>query len=80
MRFEPRRRFTNIVPFGHYSVPGKVYLALLRLRAPSRVSIIAKFADIPRQAVYRLLDELQNLGEVQKMLVNIFVGNSREPL
>ena len=48
---------------------GKVYLALLRLKAASRVHTIAKFTDIPRQDVYRLLDELMQLGIVQKTLV-----------
>jgi sugar-specific transcriptional regulator TrmB len=48
---------------------GKVYLALLRLKTASRVHIIAKFTDIPRQDLYRLLDELLHLGIVQKTLV-----------
>jgi sugar-specific transcriptional regulator TrmB len=47
---------------------GKVYLALLRLRGGSKGTIIAKFADVPRQDVYRLLDELQALGIVEKTL------------
>lgn len=48
---------------------GKVYLALLRLRNPSRVHTIAKYTDIPRQDIYRLLDELQQIGLVQKTLL-----------
>ncbi len=48
---------------------GKVYLALLRLRTPSRVHTISKYTDTPRQDIYRLLDELQQLGLVQKTLV-----------
>jgi sugar-specific transcriptional regulator TrmB len=47
---------------------GKVYLSLLRLKTASRVHTIAKFTDIPRQDVYRLLDELLHLGIVQKTL------------
>jgi sugar-specific transcriptional regulator TrmB len=48
---------------------GKVYLALLRLRTPSKVHTIAKYTNIPRQDVYRLLDELQQIGLVQKTLL-----------
>ena len=47
----------------------KVYLALLRLAADNKGTTIAKFADVPRQDVYRLLDELQQIGIVQKTLV-----------
>jgi sugar-specific transcriptional regulator TrmB len=47
----------------------KVYLALLRLRTPSKVHTIAKYTDIPRQDVYRILDELQQIGLVQKTLL-----------
>lgn len=46
----------------------KVYLALLRLAADNRGTTIAKFADVPRQDVYRLLAELQQIGIVQKTL------------
>jgi sugar-specific transcriptional regulator TrmB len=59
---------------------GKVYLALLQLRAPSRVHIIAKLADIPRQDVYRLLDELQHLGIVQKTLVKPATFKAASPI
>ncbi|MCW4028697.1 MAG: hypothetical protein NWE92_03520 [Candidatus Bathyarchaeota archaeon] len=46
----------------------KVYLALLRLGADSRVYAIAKLSNVPRQDVYRLLEELERLGIVQKTL------------
>lgn len=46
----------------------KVYLALLKLGADSKGTTIAKFADVPRQDVYRLLSELQHIGIVQKTL------------
>lgn len=46
----------------------KVYLALLRLGADSRVYTIAKLSNVPRQDVYRLLEELERLGIVQKTL------------
>ncbi len=46
----------------------KVYLALLRLRGASKGTTIAKFAGVPRQDVYRLLNELQDLGIIQKTL------------
>jgi sugar-specific transcriptional regulator TrmB len=59
---------------------GKVYLALLRLRASSRVHIIAKLAEIPRQDVYRLLDELQHLGIVQKTLVKPATFKAAPPI
>jgi sugar-specific transcriptional regulator TrmB len=45
-----------------------VYLALLRLATDNKGTTIAKFADVPRQDVYRLLDELQQIGIVQKTL------------
>ena len=46
----------------------KVYLALLKLETDNKGITIAKFADVPRQDVYRLLDELQQIGIVQKTL------------
>jgi sugar-specific transcriptional regulator TrmB len=46
----------------------KVYLALLRLATDNESTTIAKFAGIPRQDVYRLLAELQQIGIVQKTL------------
>jgi sugar-specific transcriptional regulator TrmB len=49
---------------------GKVYLALVKLGTGSKGSVIAKVADVPRQDVYRTLDELQKIGIVQKTLEN----------
>ncbi len=46
----------------------KVYIALLRLATDSKGITIAKFADVPRQDVYRLLVELQEIGLVQKTI------------
>ena len=46
----------------------KVYLALLKLGADSKGATIAKFAGVPRQDIYRLLAELQQVGIVQKKL------------
>jgi sugar-specific transcriptional regulator TrmB len=46
----------------------KVYIALLRLATDSKGITIAKFADVPRQDVYRLLVELQQIGIVQKTI------------
>jgi sugar-specific transcriptional regulator TrmB len=59
---------------------GKVYLALLRLNAASRVNSIAKFTDIPRQDIYRILDELLNLGIVQKTLVKPATFKASPPI
>ena len=59
---------------------GKVYLALLRLKEASRVHTIAKFTDIPRQDVYRLLDELMHLGIVQKTLVKPATFKAATPI
>ncbi|MCW4030514.1 MAG: hypothetical protein NWE92_12815 [Candidatus Bathyarchaeota archaeon] len=58
----------TLMNLGLTASQGKVYLALLRLRGGSKGTIIAKFAGVPRQDVYRLLDELQALGIVQKTL------------
>lgn len=44
----------------------KVYLTLLRLETDNKGTTIAKFAEVPRQDVYRILDELQQIGIVQK--------------
>ena len=47
---------------------GNVYLALLRLGVASKAATIAKFSNTPRQDVYRLLMELQQIGIVQKII------------
>lgn len=57
----------------------KVYLALLRLVADSKVTTIAKFAKVPRQDVYRLLAELQQIGIVQKTFVKPATFKSAPP-
>jgi sugar-specific transcriptional regulator TrmB len=57
----------------------KVYLALLRLVVDSKVTTIAKFVDVPRQDVYRLLAELQQIGIVQKALVKPATFKSSPP-
>jgi sugar-specific transcriptional regulator TrmB len=46
----------------------KVYLALLRLGTDNKGTTIAKFADVLRQDVYRLLDELQQIGIAKNTL------------
>ena len=59
----------TLMHLGLTSSQAKVYLALLRLASDSKGNTIAKIADVPRQDVYRLLAELQQIGIVQKALV-----------
>ncbi len=59
----------TLMHLGLTNSQAKVYLALLRLASDSKGTTIAKFADVPRQDVYRLLAELQQIGIVQKALV-----------
>ncbi len=56
----------TLLHLGLTASQAKVYLALLRLETDNKGTTIAKFADIPRQDVYRLLDELKQIGIVQK--------------
>jgi len=58
----------TLMHLGLTASQAKVYLALLKLETDNKGITIAKFAEIPRQDVYRLLDELQQIGIVQKML------------
>jgi sugar-specific transcriptional regulator TrmB len=58
----------TLLHLGLTSSQAKVYLALLRLATDNKGTTIAKFADVPRQDVYRLLAELQQIGIVQKTL------------
>jgi sugar-specific transcriptional regulator TrmB len=58
----------TLLHLGLTASQAKVYLALLKLETDNKGITIAKFADVPRQDVYRLLDELQQIGIVQKTL------------
>jgi sugar-specific transcriptional regulator TrmB len=58
----------TLMHLGLTNSQAKVYLALLRLSTDNKGATIAKFADVPRQDVYRLLDELQQIGIVEKTL------------
>ena len=58
----------TLLHLGLTASQAKVYLALLRLATDNKGTTIAKFADVPRQDVYRLLAELQQIGIVQKTL------------
>jgi sugar-specific transcriptional regulator TrmB len=69
----------TLMHLGLTSSQAKVYLALLRLMAESKVTTIAKFANVPRQDVYRLLAELQQIGIVQKALVKPATFKSAPP-
>jgi sugar-specific transcriptional regulator TrmB len=69
----------TLIDLGLTNSQAKVYLALLRLASESKGTTIAKFADVPRQDVYRLLAELQQIGIVQKALVKPATFKSTSP-
>jgi sugar-specific transcriptional regulator TrmB len=69
----------TLMHLGLTSSQAKVYLALLKLASDSKGTTIAKFADVPRQDVYRLLAELQQIGIVQKALVKPATFKSAPP-
>jgi sugar-specific transcriptional regulator TrmB len=46
----------------------KVYVALLKLGPESRATSISKFAKVPRQDIYRVLEELSQVGVVEKTI------------
>jgi sugar-specific transcriptional regulator TrmB len=47
---------------------GRVYLALLRLGPDPKATAISKFAKVPRQDIYRVLEELSQIGLVEKVI------------
>lgn len=69
----------TLMHLGLTNSQAKVYVALLRLASDSKGTTIAEFADVPRQDVYRLLDELQQIGIVQKALVKPAIFRSVPP-
>jgi sugar-specific transcriptional regulator TrmB len=48
----------------------KLYVALLRLSDGATASAIGSFANVARQDVYHLMDELQEIGLVEKIVSN----------
>jgi sugar-specific transcriptional regulator TrmB len=67
MNEKPLEGLGVLVGLGLSARQAWVYLALLRV-GPVRARVIAGLAGVPRQDVYRLLLELQQLGLVQKNL------------
>jgi sugar-specific transcriptional regulator TrmB len=47
---------------------GRVYLALLKLGSDSKATSISKFSKVPRQDIYRILEELNQVGVVEKII------------
>ena len=47
---------------------GKVYLALIKLGGESNANTIFKLSKVARQDVYRILDELQQLSIIEKII------------
>jgi sugar-specific transcriptional regulator TrmB len=47
----------------------KVYLSLLKISRPARAIEIFKNSSVPRQDIYRVLLELQQMGIVEKLIV-----------
>ena len=68
-----------LIDLGLATSQAKVYLALLILAADSKGTVIAKFAGIPRQDVYRVLAELNQIGIVQKTLARPAMYRSVPP-
>jgi sugar-specific transcriptional regulator TrmB len=54
--------------FGLTRCQAKVLLALARLDKDSRAQAISKFSKVARQDVYRILNELQQLGLIEKVI------------
>ena len=48
----------------------KLYVALVRMRACATANALSNSSNIARQDVYRILEELQNLGLVEKIIAN----------
>jgi sugar-specific transcriptional regulator TrmB len=46
----------------------KIYLSLLKLGTPTKAIRIFQVSGVPRQDVYRVLLELQQLGIVEKII------------
>jgi sugar-specific transcriptional regulator TrmB len=69
----------TLLNLGLTASQAKVYLALLKLGVDSKGTTIAKFAGVPRQDVYRLLAELQQVGIVQKKLARPATFRSARP-
>jgi sugar-specific transcriptional regulator TrmB len=57
----------------------KIYLALLKLGIPSKAFTIFQASGIPRQDVYRVLFELQQLGIVEKKVATPNEYSAVEP-
>jgi sugar-specific transcriptional regulator TrmB len=47
---------------------GRVYIALLKLGPDSKATSISKFSKVPRQDIYRVLEELEQVGVVEKTI------------
>ena len=58
----------TLLHLGLTNSQAKVYLALLRLATDCKGTTIAQFANVPRQDVYRLLAELQQIGIIRKTI------------
>ena len=48
----------------------KLYVALVRMRACATANTLSNSSNVARQDVYRILEELQNLGLVEKIIAN----------
>ncbi len=53
---------------GLSSSQGRVYIALLKLGPDSKATTISKFSKVPRQDIYRVLEELNQVGVVEKII------------
>jgi sugar-specific transcriptional regulator TrmB len=48
----------------------KLYVALVRMRTCATANALSNSSNVARQDVYRILEELQNLGLVEKIIAN----------
>lgn len=53
---------------GLSSSAGRVYVSLLKLGPDSKATSISKFAKVPRQDIYRVLEELNQMGIIEKLI------------
>jgi sugar-specific transcriptional regulator TrmB len=58
----------TLTEFGLTRSQAKVYLALVNLGEDSKAYTVFKFSKVARQDVYRILNELQQLGLVEKVI------------
>lgn len=63
-----RKEVQTLTEFGLTPSQAKVYLTLVSLGGDSKAQTIYKFSKVARQDIYRILNELQQIGLVEKVI------------